>query len=134
MMLSSAAALFLAISKADRDVDPQDIFAAWPGYREMSVGFGFLRTAWNWLPELQGFSDAAEACVGVPVLLAYATYNKAIDALPMICVCNQCVGCRGGLQDFDNVATDCCIRTAQDLREEKVSHHTGRKPLVVIIA
>lgn len=90
-MLGAAASILLAVSKAGSGVSLDDRSAAWAGYGEMSVGFGFLRSAWNWLPELQGVSDAAEACVGEPAGHAYVTFNKARDALANMCACKVCV-------------------------------------------
>lgn len=95
MMLGAAASIFVAISKADPNVSLYDRCAKWPGYGEMGVGFGFLRSAWNWVPELQGVSDAAEAYVGEPVLFAYRTFNNALNALSQMCACYSCGRCRG---------------------------------------
>lgn len=89
MMLGAAASILLAISKADREVSFDDRSSEWPGYGEMSVGFGFLRSACDWLPELHGVSDAAEACVGEPLLLAHATLNNAKNALSNMCTCRN---------------------------------------------
>ena len=53
-MLGAAARIFLAISEADSNVSSFDRLSSWPGYGQMSVGLGFLRSAWIWLPELLG--------------------------------------------------------------------------------
>lgn len=111
MMLGAAASILLAISKADSDVSLRDRSAAWPGYEEMSVGFGFLRSAWNWLPELQGVSETAEACVGEPVRLARATFKDAYDSLSRMCACTSCTGCvrSGGEMDKFVLKVDACL-------------------------
>lgn len=110
MMIGAAASIFLAISKADPDVSSNDRCAEWPGYGEMGVGLGFLRSAWDWLPELQGVSDAAEACVGEPVRLAYATFNNASNALSQMCACYRCVRDRDGTDKTGPKVVTCLLR------------------------
>jgi len=107
-MLGAAASILLGISKADPDVSSTDRSAAWAGYGEKS-GFGFLRSAWKWLPELQGVADAAEACVGEPAPLAYVTFNNAKKALANICACTNCVRSSNAYKTLPELCVDSCM-------------------------
>ncbi|KAI9877889.1 MAG: hypothetical protein M1830_002518 [Pleopsidium flavum] len=112
VMLGAAARIFLAIFETDQGLSAFDIQNEWPGYGGGSFGFGYLQSALRWLPELQVVVNAAEGSSEGSLHQAYAAFNKAGDALDVVCECTHCQTVSGNTSNDDPPAF--CLRLLTD--------------------